>query len=213
MASDSPASSGIVTSHRLGHIFKSIFNYADYNSSLRTPDFTAEFPRKLSGLGGAPNQALHSSKLDDCLVSLARELKTYSDRLRPIFSPHSRCVPDHDILRPNSFSISDDASIFSSHTAKCELTLVQEIVVDSFEGPPSTHLPSSNRTISKSRDTAQDALRNLFLWDPLSRGQEYLRRNAGNLYSQTTQSINPGDSLELFENFSQLLILETTNDP
>jgi len=224
-----PTSFDVVTSHRLGHMFNSISNYAACNPSLPTPcppshkrqqavhtkiwrHFTAACALKLGGFGGAFNQTFHSSKSDDGLISLARELKTYSDRLRRIFPPHSRCIPEDDDPRPPSVSLSDDSSVFP-HMAKCEPTLVRAVFAVSLEEAPSTHLPGSNKSIPKLRYKARDTLRNLLLQDPLARGQEYLRRNEGNLYSQTTHSIDPGDPLELLENFSQLLILETTNDP
>ena len=225
-----PISSDVVTSHRLDHMFKSISNFVDYKSSLCTicqlipssykrqlalhttlwRHLTAAFALKLSGFGGAFNQALHPSKSDDSLISLARELKSHSDRLRRIFLPHSCCGPEHD--PPSISTVSDDLSIYS-HMVKCQPTLVRAVFADSVEEVPLTHFPGSNGTFSKPQYTAQDALRDLLVRDPLARGQEYLRRNAGNLYSQTTQSIEPGDPLELLENFSQLLILETTNDP
>ena len=209
-------------------ILKSMFNYSDFNSSLHTPipsshkckpplhtelwqHFTTAFARKLNGFSGAFNQTLHSSNSDNSLISLTRELKTCSGRLRRIFPKHGRFVSNQDVLRHNPLSISDDSSIFS-RTAISEPTLIRAVFADTFEAPP-TRLPVLNGTISKPRDTARDSLRNLLLRDPLSRGQEYLRRNAGNLYSQTSQGIKPGDPLELLENFSQLLILETTNDP
>ena len=223
--SSRPTSSDVLTSHRLGHIFKSIFNYADCNALLRSPSillsherqpalhtelwrhFTAAFTLKFGGFGGALNL-----QTDDGLISLSPELNTYSDRLRHIFRPHSRRVSDHD-LHPPSFYTSEDSPTFSSGTARCEPALVRAVFVDSFGEAPSTHSPGSNEAFSKPQDTAQDTLRSLLLRDPLARGQDYLRRNAGNLYSQTTQSIKPGEPLKLLENFSQLLILETTNDP
>ena len=48
--------------------------------------------------------------------------------------------------------------------------------------------------------------------DLLARGHDYLRRNAGRLYSELTRQIDPDDPPELWENFSQLLILEATGE-
>ena len=171
--------------------------------------FRTTFTLRISGFGGAFDQSLHSLKSNDSPISLAQEPRIYSACLRRICSAHSHCEPDHEILHPTSLSIFD----VLSHTAKCEPTLVRAgFFIVSFEAP-SIHSPSLNGTIPKPWNMAQDTLHNLLLYDPLVRGGEYLRRNAGNLYSQTTQSIKPGEPLELLENFSQLLILETTNDP
>ena len=175
--------------------------------------FTSAFSLRFSRFGGAFNQALHPSNSENGLISLARELRTYFARLRCISPTHSRCVPDHDILPITSFSISDDLSILTSHTTKCEPTPVRAVFVNSLEEAPLTHSPSSNGTISMPPNPAHDMFPNPLLGGPVARGQGYLRQNAGNLYSQTTQSTKPGDPLELWENFSQLLILETTNDP
>ena len=172
------------------------------------------------------DQARDSLEADDRLISLIRELKAQSDGQLRVFAMSNISLPDYAVLRtkPTDWSIFDQ--IFTSGAAgerkpdpefykhvlkKTNVDPARTIFIDDrLENILSARSVGLHAIVFDTSEAVERALRNLF-GDPLKRGREFLLQSAGRLCSVTRET-GKEDFTELRENFTQLLILEATND-
>lgn len=171
-------------------------------------------------------QARDSLKADDKLLALIRNLKAETGNQLRIFAMSNISVPDYEVLRtkPADWSIFDE--IFTSGAAgerKPSLGFFRKVISATGIDPNRTIFVDdrpenvlSARSLGlygitfENADVVSRALRNL-IGDPVSRGREFLRQNAGRLLS-VTDTTEKHPAIELRENFAQLMILDATND-
>lgn len=186
----------------------------------------AEFSVEPDEVRRALEQARDSLQANDHLISLIQELKAQSNGRLRVFAMSNISAPDFEVLRtkPADWSIFDE--IFTSSAAgerKPNLGFYRHVlkavgippnqiiyVDDQLENVLSARSLGLNGIVFQKSETVERALRNL-LGDPVKRGRDFLRKSAGSLRSVTEKTAKH-DSMEIHENFSQLLILEATND-
>ncbi|RDB17364.1 hypothetical protein Hypma_001818 [Hypsizygus marmoreus] len=174
----------------------------------------------------ALEQARESLHADHELIALIRELKAGADGQLKVFAMSNISVPDWEILRtkPADWGIFD--RIFTSGKAgerKPHLGFYRHVlsttgvdphsmifVDDRPENVFSARSLGMHGIVFEHRDQVARTLRNL-IGDPVVRGRDYLKRNAGHLVSVWSKT-DKMDSIELHDNFTQLLILEATKD-
>ena len=167
------------------------------------------------------SQARESLQANDAMISVIRELKAASDQAVRVYAMSNISKEDYAVLSkmPADWAIFD--RIFISGEAgmrKPNLKFYQH-VLDATQTDPSDAIFVDDRieniisarsigihgivfdnTVNVSR-----ALRNL-LGNPVQRGKDFLSRNA-----RQHRSVAKG-SIQIQDNFAQLLILEATND-
>jgi FMN phosphatase YigB (HAD superfamily) len=171
-------------------------------------------------------QARDSLQANDELIALIRELKEQSDGRLRVFAMSNISLPDYAVLRtkPADWAIFDE--VFTSGAVgerKPNLGFYRHVlgvtgidprrtifVDDKLENVLSARSLGFHGIVFENPEPVKRALKNLF-GDPVARGQDFLRRNAGRLLSVTDRT-DKHDSVELQENFAQLLILDATND-
>ncbi|KAG6820738.1 hypothetical protein H0H93_012384 [Arthromyces matolae] len=185
-----------------------------------------EFVLEPDEIARAFQQARDSLQADDELIALIRELKAQSNGELRVFAMSNISLPDYEVLRtkPADWSIFDQ--VFTSGAAgerKPNLGFFRHVLAVTGVDPQSTiFVDDRSENVLSARslglqglvfDEAQNvarALRNL-IGDPIGRGRDFLRRNAGEHISVTDRTEKHA-AIELRENFAQLLILEATND-
>ncbi|KAF5386224.1 hypothetical protein D9615_002237 [Tricholomella constricta] len=186
----------------------------------------AEFILEPEEIRRAFQQARDSLQADNKLIALIRELKAQSDGQLHVFAMSNISLPDYEVLRtkPADWSIFDE--VFTSGAAgerKPNLGFFKQVlsatgvdphntifVDDRLENVLSARSLGLYGIIFENPDIVGRALRNL-IGDPVARGREFLKHNAGCLLSVTDKT-DKHEAIELRENFAQLLILEATND-
>lgn len=180
-----------------------------------------EFSFKPSEVANAFAQARDSLQSNEELISVIRDLKAESNGTLRVFAMSNISLPDYEVLRtkPADWSIFDQ--IFTSATAgerKPNLGFYRHVLDETDTNPCNAiFVDDKSENVLSARsvglhgivfDNARKvarALRNL-VGDPVTRGQEFLNINAGQLKSLTDNHIT------LDENFAQVLILEATGD-
>jgi len=185
----------------------------------------SEFSINRDELRRAFDRARDSLQVYDKLVTLIRELKAEYDGLR-VFTMSNVTVRDCEVVRAKLADCAVFDEIFTScivgerkpnlgfyrHVLKAtDVDPGRVIFVDDLFGNVfSARSLGMHGIILKTQEAIERDLRNL-LGDPVKRGGEFLRRNAGHL-DCITQSTDKHTSVEVKENWSQLLILEATCD-
>ena len=181
----------------------------------------AEFSLDPAEIRKAFDQARDSLQCNDALISLIRELKCQSGGQLRVYAMSNISSPDYDYLRtkPADWSIFD--RIFTSCAAgerKPNLGFYRQVIAqadvdplrtifvdDKVDNVTSARSLGFNGIVFDRPENVMRSLRNL-IGDPITRGREFLHRSAG-MHDSITD-----DGTTLKENFSQLLILEMTND-
>ncbi|RDB25337.1 Alpha-D-glucose-1-phosphate phosphatase YihX [Hypsizygus marmoreus] len=186
----------------------------------------ADFNIEPEEIRRAFQQARDSLQADNELIALIRELKAQSGGELKVFAMSNISLPDWEVLRtkPADWEIFDQ--IFTSGAAgerKPNLGFYRHVlstanvdphrtifVDDRLENVLSARSLGLHGIVFEHRQPVARALRNL-IGDPVVRGRDFLKSNAGRLLSVTdkTDKLN---ATELKENFAQLLILEATQD-
>jgi len=186
----------------------------------------AEFDLDKNDLRRAFDEARDSLQANDKLFALIRELKAESNGQLRVFGMSNISRRDYVALRekPADWSVFDQMFIssdvgerkpnlgFNRYVLKAA-DVDPECVIfvdDQFENIFSARSLGMHGIVCKTPEALERDLRNLF-GDPVKRGREFLQRNAGHLDS-FTQSTDRHTSMEIKENWSQLLILEATGD-
>lgn len=185
-----------------------------------------EFSIEPAEIRRALQQARDSLQANDELIALIRELKAQSNGQLRVFAMSNISLPDYEVLRtkPADWAIFDE--VFTSGAAgerKPNLGFYRHVlsvtsvdprhtifVDDKLENVLSARSLGLHGIVFESPAPVKRALRNL-LGDPIVRGRNFLKQNAGRLLS-VTDGTDHHDSVELQENFAQLLILEATED-
>ncbi|KDQ57457.1 hypothetical protein JAAARDRAFT_130231 [Jaapia argillacea MUCL 33604] len=180
-----------------------------------------DFSYEVAEIACALDQARDSLTPNHEMVALLRELKTQSDGRLRIFAMSNISNYDYEVLRtkPTDWSVFD--GVYTSAWAgqrKPNLKYYRQVVAateidphstifidDKAENVLSARSLGMHGIIFDSQAKVMRALRNL-IGDPVERGRDFLRRNAGRL-----ESITEG-GLVVPEHFAQLLILEATQD-
>ncbi|KAI9763248.1 MAG: hypothetical protein M1840_000823 [Geoglossum simile] len=166
-------------------------------------------------------QAQDSLQRNEELVSAIRQLKTESSNTLQVYAMSNISQPDYGILRAKHTDWSIFDRVFTSGAVgarKPNLSFYQHVLNATHAVPQSTIFVDdqldnvlSARSIGlhgiiySNPPQVLRAIRNL-RGDPVERGEAFLRENSKNLYSTTDSNV----SFE--ENFTQLLILEATNE-
>ncbi|KAG6897904.1 hypothetical protein C0992_009388 [Termitomyces sp. T32_za158] len=185
-----------------------------------------EFMLKPDEIAQAFRQARDSIQADDDLIALIRELKAQSNGELQVFAMSNISLPDYEVLRTKSADWSIFDRVFTSGVAgerKPNLGFFRQVVSATGIDPQKTiFVDDRSENVLSARSlglhgivfddpkTVARALRNL-IGDPITRGRDFLKQNAGHLFSVTDKTDKHG-AVELRENFAQLLILEATND-
>ena len=186
----------------------------------------AEFSIDPGEVHRAFQQARDSLQADDEFIALIRELKAHSNGRLRVFAMSNISIPDYKVLRtkPAGWDIFDE--VFTSGVAgerKPNLGFYRQVLAatgvdprqtifvdDKLENVLSARSLGLHGIIFEDPGLVRRALRNL-IGNPVQRGRDFLKQNAGRLLS-VTDSSNGRPAIELHENFAQLLILEATND-
>ncbi|KAJ7901877.1 Haloacid dehalogenase-like hydrolase-domain-containing protein [Mycena olivaceomarginata] len=167
-------------------------------------------------------EARESLQSDDDLIALVRELKESNNALR-VFAMSNISLPDYQVLQTKKADWDIFDRIFTSGEAgerKPHLGFYKHVISETKIDPRrAIFVDDKLENVLSARslglhgivfpkggsDKVKRALRNL-IGDPVVRGHDFLKRNAGHLESITDNGII------LQENFAQLLILELTDD-
>lgn len=167
------------------------------------------------------DQARDSLEANNEVIAIIQQLKSQSDGQLRVFAMSNIGQPDYDVLRtkPADWSIFDE--VFTSCGAghrKPDLGFYRHVIEktgvnpkrtvfvdDKFDNVVSAQSQGLCGIVFDNSEHVIQQLLNLF-GNPVTRGQDFLRQNAGRLESV----IDDGSVLP--ENFAQLLILETTAD-
>jgi HAD superfamily hydrolase (TIGR01509 family) len=179
-----------------------------------------QFAVDSSEVADAFAQAKDSLQCNEELVSAIRKLKTESNNTLQVYAMSNVSRPDYEALRtkPADWSIFD--RVFTSGAVgerKPNLGFYQHVLNAIQATPQSTiFVDDQSDNVLSARSVGLHgiiyenppqvlrAIHNL-IGDPVERGEAFLRKNSKNFSS----AIN--DNITFFENFSQLLILEATN--
>ncbi|TFK75393.1 HAD-like protein [Pluteus cervinus] len=185
-----------------------------------------EYSLQPSDIRRAFLEARESLVANDDLIALIHELKKQSEGQLRVFAMSNISKPDYAVLRtkPADWSVFDE--VFTSGMVgerKPHLGFYRHVVAttridprrtifvdDKLENVLSARSLGMYGIVFDSPGPVKRALRNL-IGDPISRGREYLRQNAGHLES-VTAGTEQQEPIALHENFAQLLILEVTGD-
>jgi FMN phosphatase YigB (HAD superfamily) len=185
-----------------------------------------EFALQPEEIQRAFQQARDSLQANDEFIALIRELKAQSSGQLRVFAMSNISLPDYEVLRtkPADWDIFDE--VFTSGTAgerKPNLGFYRQVLAatgvdprqtifvdDKLENVLSARSLGLHGIVFDNPEPVRRALRNL-IGNPIKRGREFLRQNAGRLLS-ITASTDKCPAIEVHENFAQLLILEATND-
>jgi len=171
-------------------------------------------------------QARDSLQANDDFIALIRELKTQSNGQLRVFAMSNISLPDYEVLRTKSADWAIFDEVFTSGAAgerKPNLGFYRHVLAatgveprqtifvdDKLENVLSARSLGLHGIVFENPEPVRRALRNL-IGDPVERGRGFLNQNARYLPS-ITASTDKYPAIELHENFSQLLILEATND-
>jgi len=187
----------------------------------------AEFDLDKNELRRAFDEAGDSLQANDKLFTLIHELKAGSNGQLRVFAMSNISASDYEVLRgkPADWSVFDQVFTsndvgerkpnlgFFRHVLKAVGDVDPERVIfvdDQFENVFSARSLGMHGIVSRTPEALERDLRNIF-GDPVKRGREFLQRNAGHL-DCLTQSTDKHASMEIKENWSQLLIFEATGD-
>ncbi|KAG1822755.1 Haloacid dehalogenase-like hydrolase-domain-containing protein [Suillus subaureus] len=180
-----------------------------------------EFSVDPTEVGRAFQDARDSLQSNEKLISVIRHLKAHSDGMLHVFAMSNISAPDYEVLRtkPVDWSLFD--GIFTSAGVgerKPNLGFYKAVISGTGADPSRTiFVDDKIENVLSARslgmhgivfDDQRKVVRALYnlLGDPVERGRQYLTVNAKKLLSVTDNGIF------LRENFSQLLILETTDN-
>lgn len=185
-----------------------------------------EFMLEPGEIRRAFQQARDSLQANDQLIALIKELKAQSNGQLRVFAMSNISAPDYEVLRTKSADWSIFDEVFTSCAAgerKPNLGFYRHVlkatgldpshaifIDDKLENVLSARSLGLHGIIFENPAPVERALRNL-TGDPVLRGRDFLRQNAGHLTSVTNKT-DKHDAIELQENFGQLLILDATND-
>ncbi|KAG6871630.1 hypothetical protein C0995_002242 [Termitomyces sp. Mi166 len=185
---------------------------------------TEDFMLEPDQIVQAFRQARNFVQADNELIVLIRELKAQSSELR-VFAMSNISLPDYEVLRTKVADWSIFDQVFTPDAAgerKPNLGFFEQVLSATGVDPQRTifvdHFPENVSSacslglygiIFNNPKTVARTLHNL-IGDPIMRGRDFLKQNAGHLWSVTDWTHK--HEAELRENFSQLLILEVTND-
>ncbi|KAG1749471.1 HAD-like domain-containing protein [Suillus lakei] len=182
---------------------------------------SSEFSIDSAEVGRAFKDARDSLQSNDELISVIRHLKAHSNGTLHVFAMSNISAPDYEFLRtkPVDWALFDD--IFTSAGVgerKPNLSFYKAVLSSTGADPSRTIFVDdkmenvlSARSLGMRGIVFEDhhqVVRTLYnlLGDPVERGRQYLTLNAKKLLSITNNGIS------LRENFSQLLILEATDN-
>ncbi|KZT04889.1 HAD-like protein [Laetiporus sulphureus 93-53] len=182
----------------------------------------AEFSLDPREVATALRCARESLRPNDQLVSLIHELKAQSHGSLRVYAMSNISAPDYEFLRTTKhveWTLFD--RVFTSAAArerKPNLAFYTHVISetgldprrsvfvdDKIENVLSARSLGFHGIIFDSADNVARQLRNL-CGDPIKRGMDFLRKNAGNLHSVTDSGV------VIYENFAQLLTFEATGD-
>ncbi|KAG1822773.1 HAD-like domain-containing protein [Suillus subaureus] len=180
-----------------------------------------EFSVDPTEVGRAFQDARDSLQSNEELISVIRHLKAHSDGMLHVFAMSNISAPDYEVLRtkPVDWSLFD--GIFTSAGVgerKPNLGFYKAVISGTGADPSRTiFVDDKIENVLSARslgmhgivfDDQRKVVRALYnlLGDPVERGRQYLTVNAKKLLSVTDNGIF------LRENFSQLLILEATDN-
>ncbi|KAG6861091.1 hypothetical protein C0995_004028 [Termitomyces sp. Mi166 len=185
-----------------------------------------EFMLEPDEIAQAFQQARNSVQADDELIALIQELKAQSNGELRVFAMSNISLPDYEVLRTKAADWSIFDRVFTSGAAgerKPNLGFFKQVLSATGVEPQKTvFVDDRSENVLSARSlglygiifdnpkTVARALRNL-IGDPIMRGRDFLKQNAGHLLSVTDKT-DKHAAIELRENFAQLLILEATND-
>lgn len=185
-----------------------------------------EFDLQPEEIRRAFQQARDSLQADNEFIALVRKLKAQAKGRLRVFAMSNISLPDYEVLRkkPADWDIFDE--VFTSGAAgerKPNLGFYRQVLAatgveprqtifvdDKLENVLSARSLGMHGIVFENPEPVRRALRNL-IGNPIERGRNYLKHNAGRLLSVTASTENC-PAIELRENFAQLLILEATND-
>ncbi|KAI9763568.1 MAG: hypothetical protein M1840_000430 [Geoglossum simile] len=173
-----------------------------------------------SEVADAFTQAQDSLQCNEELVSAIRKLKAESDNTLQVYAMSNVSRPDYEVLRTKSADWSIFDRVFTSGAVgerKPNLGFYQHVLNATQAAPQSTiFVDDQSDNVLSARSVGLHgiiyenppqvlrAIHNL-IGDPVERGRAFLRENSKNL-----KSIN-SCNITFEENFTQLLILEATN--
>ncbi|KAG1725923.1 HAD-like domain-containing protein [Suillus lakei] len=180
-----------------------------------------EFSIDSAEVGCAFQDACDSLQSNNELISVIQHLKAHSNGMLHVFAMSNITVPDYEFVRtkPVDWALFDD--IFTSTGVgerKPNLSFYKTVLSSTGADPSHTICVDdkmenvlSVRSLGMRGIVFEDhcqVVRTLYnlLGDPVERGRQYLTLNAKKLLSITNNGIS------LWENFSQLLILEATDN-
>ncbi|KAF9465045.1 HAD-like domain-containing protein [Collybia nuda] len=185
-----------------------------------------EFSIKPEEVRHAFRQVRDSRQANNELILLIRELKVQSSGRLRVFAMSNISSPDYDALRTKPVDWVTFDRVFTSGAAgerKPNLGFYKYVLRATGVDPRNTIFVDSklenvlsarslglHGIIFESPGSIKRALRNL-LENPVARGRDFLKRNAGRLLS-VTDGADDHHPVVLQENFAQLLILEATGD-
>ena len=186
----------------------------------------AEFDLDRNELHRAFDEARDSLQANDKLFTLIRELKAKLNGQLRVFAMSNTSARDYEVLRekPADWSVFDHVFTssdvgerapnlgFYRHVLKAIDVDPERVIYvdDQFENVFSARSLGMHAIVCKAPEALERDLRNL-LGDPVKRGHEFLRRNAGRL-DCVSQSTDRHAGMEIKENWTQLLILEAMGD-
>jgi FMN phosphatase YigB (HAD superfamily) len=166
-------------------------------------------------------QAQDSLRCDEELVSAIRKIKVESGNTLQVYAMSNVSQPDYEILRARQTDWSIFDRVFTSCAVgerKPNLGFYQHVldatgaipentvfIDDQLDNIISARSIGLRGIIYNNQVQVLRAIRNL-IGDPVERGMAFLRENSGKLTSTTSGGV------VLEENFSQLLILEATDE-
>ena len=187
----------------------------------------AEFDLDENELHRAFGEARDSLQANNKLFTLIRELKAESNGQLRVYAMSNISARDYEGLREKAADWSVFDHIFTSsnvgerkpnlgfyrHVLKVADVDPERVIFvdDQFENVFSARSFGMHGIICKTPEALERDLQNIF-GDPVKRGREFLQRHAGHLTSTTQSADKRFTSVEIQDNWSQLLILEITGD-
>ncbi|KAF9462712.1 Haloacid dehalogenase-like hydrolase-domain-containing protein [Collybia nuda] len=171
------------------------------------------------------DQIRTSLRTDDDIYALLRELRLASQGKVQVLALVSTSTADYEALhsKPVDWSVFDQVFACSEEEKMPSLSFYRRILAttnldpgnvifidDNFDSIFTARSLGMHSVVLKDATCVERALRNL-LGNPIKRGQDFLRRNARHLDCITRHTDGYGTMI-VHENWTQLLILEATND-
>jgi FMN phosphatase YigB (HAD superfamily) len=180
-----------------------------------------EFQFKPEELQHTIGLATSTLRYDEDLVALVKELKATADGELRVFAMSNISIPDFELLHKDLSEWDIFESVFTSGRAgvrKPNFAFYQHLLEKTKVDPQSTIFVDDRienviaaeclgmqGIVFNTSENVRTLLKNKFS-DPVRRGEEYLNRNAGKMFSLTETGVTIRD------NFAQLLILHASGD-